>query len=241
MSDSNFTQILNIVADTSGITRNVLGDELWFTSHCFRREGAQYRFMFAPEKQRWSLKLVKWCSGWAPSEKAETVTRYLLDDVLDREESQLGDLLAPDATIPTNTSLKDLQDFEFGSPEDVTSTDTTKEAPVQDVTSMSASIVRDLKSGLVEELRGIIKDICTSQSLQYTPSGEGTTMDDGTATETAREPEDDSRLMSELPDAKAWRDYVFSTGMLIRHVTNTEQASTCSRTSVRCTARGYLG
>ncbi|KAF1795548.1 hypothetical protein GQ600_21325 [Phytophthora cactorum] len=36
-------------------------------------------------------------TGWAPSEKAETVTRYLLDDVLDREENLLGDSLAPDA------------------------------------------------------------------------------------------------------------------------------------------------
>ncbi|EEY68494.1 uncharacterized protein PITG_04960 [Phytophthora infestans T30-4] len=102
MSDSNFTQIINIVANAAGISKNVLGDDIWFTSHCFRRGGAQYRFMFAPEQSRWSLKLVKWWAGWTPSEKAETVTRYLLDDVLDREENQLGDLLAPDATIPTN-------------------------------------------------------------------------------------------------------------------------------------------
>ncbi|EGZ06600.1 hypothetical protein PHYSODRAFT_341847 [Phytophthora sojae] len=95
MSDTNFTQVLNIVAEAAGISRNLLGDEIWFTSHCFRRGGAQYRFMFAPEKRRWSLKFVKWWAGWAPSEKSETVTRYLLDDVLDRDENQLGDSLAP--------------------------------------------------------------------------------------------------------------------------------------------------
>ncbi|KAG3121373.1 hypothetical protein PI124_g5842 [Phytophthora idaei] len=74
MLDGNFTQILNIVADAAGISMNLLGDDIWFTSHCFRRGGAQYRFMFAPEKSRWSLKLVKWCAGWAPSEKADTVS-----------------------------------------------------------------------------------------------------------------------------------------------------------------------
>ncbi|EGZ18815.1 hypothetical protein PHYSODRAFT_502632, partial [Phytophthora sojae] len=115
MSDTNFTQVLNIVAEAAGISRNLLGDEIWFTSHCFRRGGAQYRFMFAPEKRRWSLKLVKWWAGWAPSEKAETVTRYLLDDVLDREENQLGDSLVPDAVSCSSASLESIRDIEYGS------------------------------------------------------------------------------------------------------------------------------
>ncbi|EEY65297.1 uncharacterized protein PITG_21657 [Phytophthora infestans T30-4] len=43
MSNSNFTQILNIVANAAGISKNLLGDDIWFTSHCFRRGGAQLR------------------------------------------------------------------------------------------------------------------------------------------------------------------------------------------------------
>ncbi|EEY70119.1 uncharacterized protein PITG_06687 [Phytophthora infestans T30-4] len=42
MSDSNFTQILNIVANAAGISKNLLGDDIWFTSHCFRRGGAHW-------------------------------------------------------------------------------------------------------------------------------------------------------------------------------------------------------
>jgi hypothetical protein len=38
-----------------------------FTTHCFRRGGAQYRFMWADCK--WSLKAVKWWGGWSSSEK----------------------------------------------------------------------------------------------------------------------------------------------------------------------------
>ncbi|OWY92036.1 LOW QUALITY PROTEIN: hypothetical protein PHMEG_00039121 [Phytophthora megakarya] len=60
VSDSNFTQIITIVAEAAGISRNLLGDEICFTSHFFRRGDAQYRFMFTPENRRWSLKLVKW-------------------------------------------------------------------------------------------------------------------------------------------------------------------------------------
>jgi hypothetical protein len=95
MSDNSFIQVLNIVAAASGISRGILGDEIWFTSHWFRRGGAQYRFMFSPAPRRWSLKMVKW-GGWSPNEQSEALVRYLLDDVLDREENQLGDALAPD-------------------------------------------------------------------------------------------------------------------------------------------------
>jgi hypothetical protein len=40
--------------------------------------------------------MVKWWAGWSQNEQNETVMRYLLDDVQDREERQLRDALAPD-------------------------------------------------------------------------------------------------------------------------------------------------
>lgn len=51
--------------------------------------------MIAPERRRWSLNMVKWWAGWSQNEKNETV-RYFLEDVLDREEAQLGNPLTPD-------------------------------------------------------------------------------------------------------------------------------------------------
>jgi len=36
-----------------------------FTTHCFRRGGAQYRFMFAPIGERWTLARIRWWGGWA--------------------------------------------------------------------------------------------------------------------------------------------------------------------------------
>jgi hypothetical protein len=41
-----------------------------FTTHCFRRGGAQYRFMWA--KRKWSLKAIKWWGGWSSSERVST-------------------------------------------------------------------------------------------------------------------------------------------------------------------------
>ncbi|ETL82837.1 hypothetical protein L917_17079 [Phytophthora nicotianae] len=99
---SDIGEPLNIIAEAAGISRNLLGDEIWFTSHCFRRGGAQYQFMFAPEDRRWSLKLAKWWAG------------YLLDDVLDREENQLGDSLALDAASCSSATLEGIPDIDYG-------------------------------------------------------------------------------------------------------------------------------
>lgn len=40
-----------------------------FTTHCFRRGGAQYRFMYAPLGDRWCLNMIRWWGGWAENEK----------------------------------------------------------------------------------------------------------------------------------------------------------------------------
>ena len=40
----------------------------YFTTHCFRRGGAQYRFMFAPVGKRWTLARIRWWGGWAQGE-----------------------------------------------------------------------------------------------------------------------------------------------------------------------------
>lgn len=39
-----------------------------FTTHCFRRGGAQYRFTLAPPSQRWTLDCIRWWGGWADGE-----------------------------------------------------------------------------------------------------------------------------------------------------------------------------
>jgi integrase len=47
----------------------------YFTTHCFRRGGAQYRFMFAPIGKRWTLARIRWWGGWA---QGEHVCHYIL-------------------------------------------------------------------------------------------------------------------------------------------------------------------
>lgn len=39
-----------------------------YSTHCFRRGGAQYRFMYTPVSQQWSLTMVRWWGGWAVGE-----------------------------------------------------------------------------------------------------------------------------------------------------------------------------
>ena len=37
--------------------------------HCLRRGGAQYRFMYAPIGERWTLDRIRWWGGWAEGEQ----------------------------------------------------------------------------------------------------------------------------------------------------------------------------
>lgn len=62
-SRSGFELLMDDIVEQSGVMRGRNGK---FTTHCFRRGGAQYRFMWAPRK--WSLKAVKWWGGWSSSE-----------------------------------------------------------------------------------------------------------------------------------------------------------------------------
>lgn len=49
----------------AGIAQAATGS---FSTHCFRRGGAQYFFMFAPLGMRWNLRAIRWWGGWAEGE-----------------------------------------------------------------------------------------------------------------------------------------------------------------------------
>ncbi|KAF8054719.1 hypothetical protein FPV67DRAFT_1439610 [Lyophyllum atratum] len=70
------------------------GLEKYYSTHCFRRGGAQYRFMFA--RIRWSLKAIRWWGGWAKGESHDTLMRYLFDCLSSYEDSY-ADMLCPSA------------------------------------------------------------------------------------------------------------------------------------------------
>ncbi|KAF8510234.1 hypothetical protein BU17DRAFT_70143 [Hysterangium stoloniferum] len=64
------------------------------TTHCFRRGGAQYRFMYTPIGKRWSLTTIRWWGGWAQGEHRDMLIRYLLDELYHYEDGH-GDALRP--------------------------------------------------------------------------------------------------------------------------------------------------
>ncbi|TEB23418.1 hypothetical protein FA13DRAFT_1757041 [Coprinellus micaceus] len=74
------------------------------TTHCFRRGGAQYRFMFAPPGQKWTLSRIRWWGGWALGEKRDTLIRYLLDELYTYEEDHSDALKPGDTDISASGS-----------------------------------------------------------------------------------------------------------------------------------------
>ncbi|KAL0564527.1 hypothetical protein V5O48_017518 [Marasmius crinis-equi] len=82
-----------------------------FTTHSFRRGGAQFRFMHAGLGKCWSLARVRWWGGWAEGEKVDTLIRYLLDE-LQRYELAHNDALCPVPSDRHSLFLGQHQDVE---------------------------------------------------------------------------------------------------------------------------------
>ncbi|KAF9026800.1 hypothetical protein BDP27DRAFT_1376154 [Rhodocollybia butyracea] len=77
-----------------------------FTTHSLRRGGAQYRFMWAEGKQRWSLTIVRWWGGWAEDERVDTLMKYLMDS-LQSYETGHGNALCPSRLEPAKSFMSD--------------------------------------------------------------------------------------------------------------------------------------
>lgn len=75
--DHNAVQkLINEFAKNAGVTRHL-------TTHSFRRGGAQYRFMFCPIGQRWSLEAIRWWGGWAQGEHVRHVIQRCSHSAID--------------------------------------------------------------------------------------------------------------------------------------------------------------
>ncbi|KAJ7227574.1 hypothetical protein C8J57DRAFT_1535024 [Mycena rebaudengoi] len=86
-SRTGFETLLDEIVEKSNI---MLGRNGKFTTHCFRRGGAQYRFMWADRK--WSLKAVG------------TIMRYLLDELMAYEEG-FSDIMMDDRPLHRHESF----------------------------------------------------------------------------------------------------------------------------------------
>lgn len=67
ISADDVQKLIDEFATESG-TYNSMPFDRRFTTHCFRRGGAQYRFMYAIESERWTLAIIRWWGGWAEGE-----------------------------------------------------------------------------------------------------------------------------------------------------------------------------
>ncbi|KAJ7087564.1 hypothetical protein B0H15DRAFT_982779 [Mycena belliarum] len=92
-SRSGFEHLMDDIVERCNVMKSRNGK---FTTHCFRRGGAQYRFLWADRK--WSLKAVKWWGGWSSNENVGTLMRYLLDELMAYEEG-FSDIMMDDRVI----------------------------------------------------------------------------------------------------------------------------------------------
>jgi hypothetical protein len=49
-----------------------------YMTRCFRRGGAQYRYMYAPIGRRWTMARIRWWGGWATGERVGSLMLFPL-------------------------------------------------------------------------------------------------------------------------------------------------------------------
>ena len=76
MTQEMVQSLINSFTSEAGLSK-------YFTTHCFRRGGAQYRFMYAPIGQRWSLCKIRWWGGWANGEHVSTCWVVIASEATD--------------------------------------------------------------------------------------------------------------------------------------------------------------
>lgn len=65
MKHDMFARMMKQLTDGANLSKS-------YTTHSFRRGGAQYRFIYAPLQYRWTLNRVRWWGGWAVGESVSS-------------------------------------------------------------------------------------------------------------------------------------------------------------------------
>ncbi|KAF9367061.1 hypothetical protein BGX21_007881, partial [Mortierella sp. AD011] len=86
-----------------------------YTTHCFRRGGAQHCFMF--KKPQWSFKACKWWGGWPKGAERGAIENYLMDEISANEESFEDQYSEDRAAYKHTTFMSEEDNDESSSPE----------------------------------------------------------------------------------------------------------------------------
>ncbi|KAJ7323349.1 hypothetical protein DFH08DRAFT_941575 [Mycena albidolilacea] len=146
----------------------------FFTTHCLRRGGSQYRFMFAPLGKRWSLTIIRWWGGWAEGEHVDTLMRYLLDS-LQSYESGHGDALYPFRTEPDKSFMGEHNLLQVATKAELNSLGHTILTRLDGMTALNASPAVSLPS--MDTISAVLSALGTSAS-SLSSGGRQTTIAD---------------------------------------------------------------
>ncbi|KAF9536305.1 hypothetical protein EC957_011627, partial [Mortierella hygrophila] len=83
VSPDTIQRYLDLFTNEAGLIKDTARAR--YTTHCFRRGGAQHCFMF--KKPQWSLKACKWWGGWSKGAERGAIENYLMDEISAYEES----------------------------------------------------------------------------------------------------------------------------------------------------------
>ncbi|KAG0253683.1 hypothetical protein DFQ27_007267 [Actinomortierella ambigua] len=83
VSPDSIQRYLDVFTKEAGLIKDTARAR--YTTHCFRRGGAQHCFMF--KSPRWSLKACKWWGSWSKGAERRAIVNYLMNETSAYEES----------------------------------------------------------------------------------------------------------------------------------------------------------
>lgn len=197
--------INNAVRDCGIIPRNAFGMDMGrLTAHCFRRGGAQHRFVTG--KSRWPLDVVKWWGGWGDGDDVNTILRYLLEETLKYEKNYTHFMFTRGSDIRLfNTCVTTLGDV------------SREVRSVQDSVNMRLSHIEQATAAhrllLSEEMKkfaSIVSEKLSSMENKMSPqvTGEGVTDEGEYGQNTARASASHSGMYTHIPNVLGWREVI---------------------------------
>ncbi|KAJ7025321.1 hypothetical protein C8F04DRAFT_967990 [Mycena alexandri] len=140
-----------------------------FSTHCFRRGGAQYRFMFAPYGHRWTLRQVRWWGGWAEGEHRDTLIKYLLDELNTYEDDYSG-LLLPAQKDTDHSFLGEASSMAPATTEHISLLHRSLSADIRSIEKLLHALTTGGTPGITNSLSAILRIDWSSPGSSSIPS-----------------------------------------------------------------------
>jgi hypothetical protein len=133
-----------------------IDDSAYFTLHCFRRGGAQHRYIFHEKygHERWDIAMLRVWAGWTDSDDFDVLIKYILEETY-RHENDMSNML--------------FKNFKRGMSKTKTIIEEQNSAIklLKELQAATASVLEMTKIGELSEIIGSVKELAAELCMRF--------------------------------------------------------------------------